>query len=244
MEAPPSDNVYVAELPPEIDDAIVNQLFSAYGTVVSCKAMPGKLPGQLGAALVRFGALEEAQWVVDNINGNIPQGLSDPIKVRFANQKKQEGSTYGKISPIPQAKAVSPYAPSSKGAQKGGKGGKGSCDVKTLLDGLNKAGVLPGGGRKPDINCLYITGLPWDTTDVDLYKMFSPFGGIAPKGVKAMTKDDGSCSGVGFVDFVEADHAALAIQTLNGTLMPGGAILQVKNKGPPKKGVATQDLAT
>merc|ERR1740130_808336 len=35
--------------------------------------------------MIRFGSVEMAQWVVENINGNIPEGLAEPIIARFAN---------------------------------------------------------------------------------------------------------------------------------------------------------------
>ena len=39
--------------------------------------------------------------------------------------------------------------------------------------------------------------VPFHCQDVDLYKIFAPFGAIAPKGVKAMQYPDGTCQGWG-----------------------------------------------
>lgn len=55
---------------------------------------------------------------------------------------------------------------------------------------------------------VFIKNLPSDTTDCDLYKLFAPFGAISPSGVKAMVNADGSCKGIGFVDFMDPSHAA------------------------------------
>merc|ERR1711879_807943 len=120
------------------------------------------------------------------------------------------------------------------GGGKGGKGGKGGCDIKTVAKGLLQAGVFPGTGAKVDAQCLYIKGLPSDTTDLDLYKIFAPFGPIPPQGVKAMTKEDGTCSGIGFVDYVEPQFAEKAISTLNGTMLPDGTMLNVAQKNSSK----------
>eukprot|EP00972_Heterocapsa_arctica_P089463 13189359-Heterocapsa_arctica.AAC.1 len=92
---------------------------------------------------------------------------------------------------------------------------------------------------------LYIRNLPSDTTDLDLYELFSSFGAIAPRGVKAMTGPDGVCTGIGFIDFLNTDGpqaAQAAIMTLNGTQMPDGSILSIASKSPGKgKGGKTND---
>lgn len=240
--AVPGDNVYITDLPEMIDDEMVRTVFGAYGMVMSVKAMPGKTPGQKGAALVRFATVDEATWVVENLSGNIPQGFDSPVNVRFANQRSKGGKGdgggfggcggYGKGAPAAQVNWSDPYG--GKGAGKG-KGGKGGCDIKTLLDGLFRSGAMPG-GQKDEGRCLYVTGFPADTTDFDIYKMFSPFGAICQRGVTAMKNPDGSCRGFGFVDFVEPQGQQAAIMVLDGTLMPDGSTLSVKPKGPSKTG--------
>eukprot|EP00928_Gymnodinium_smaydae_P059389 TRINITY_DN426_c0_g1_i1.p2 TRINITY_DN426_c0_g1~~TRINITY_DN426_c0_g1_i1.p2 ORF type:complete len:350 (-),score=85.38 TRINITY_DN426_c0_g1_i1:376-1425(-) len=90
----PSDSLFIADLPQDIDEATLTSIFSAYGTIKSQKIMP---PGASGAAaIVSFASVEEAKWLVDNLNGNIPQGLSTPVKVRFKESKYGKGGPYGK----------------------------------------------------------------------------------------------------------------------------------------------------
>mmetsp|Transcript_27873 Transcript_27873/g.64970 ORF Transcript_27873/g.64970 Transcript_27873/m.64970 type:complete len:139 (-) Transcript_27873:76-492(-) len=117
-----------------------------------------------------------------------------------------------------------------------GKGGKGvSCTIKVLHDGLVQSECLPGGtGYVNNENALYIANLPADTADVDLYRIFAPFGAIAPKGARAMLNPDGSCKGIGFVNFLEPMAAEAAVLTLNGTWMPDGTSLTVKCKTPSR----------
>merc|ERR1712183_571975 len=91
-------------------------------------------------------------------------------------------------------------------------GGKGK--MKALLKGAVKGGLVTWGDR-PDENCAYLTGLPTDCTDRDLYELCAPFGAIQPKGVYAQQKD-GTCSGIGFCDYLENSAAETAIATLNG----------------------------
>jgi len=118
--------------------------------------------------------------------------------------------------------------PGSGGKGKGG--GKGKCSIRTLVKGLQDAGALPGGTQcVNDENTLFVAGLPYDSTDCDLYKIFAPFGPI--KGVRAMMdRDTGVCKGTGFVNMMEGAGAQMAISTLNGTMMPDGSWLTVNIK--------------
>merc|ERR1711920_136299 len=75
---------------------------------------------------------------------------------------------------------------------------------------------------------VYIKGLPPDTTDVELYRMFAPFGPVST--ARALWNDDGSCKGYGFVNYLDAQAAYSAITILNGTQMSNGAMLEVMLK--------------
>merc|ERR1712048_724914 len=78
-----------------------------------------------------------------------------------------------------------PYrVPAPAGTGKSGSSTVSSCDIDMLVKGLIQENLLPGSGRKPDENSLYITGLPHNTTNIDLYKIFAPFGAIPATGVK------------------------------------------------------------
>lgn len=276
-EAPPSDNIYVTDLPSDFDENDLKDVFGAYGHIIQCKVLQSGSPGQAKcAALVRFQSEEEAAWVVDNLNGNIPQGLADPVGCRFADTpemkaqrkgghgKGEGGGGGGRSSPYGGGKGyegggsqarhggaplrgLHNFGPVLRGLAAGAGIGKGSlgmhggkgkskslCTIKVLHDGLVQAKALPGGtGWINDENALYIANLPVDTADVDLYRIFSPFGAIAPKGVRAMLNEDGSCKGIGFVNFLDPMAAQAAVLTLNGTWLPDGSTLIVREKAPP-----------
>lgn len=283
-EAPPSDNIYVTDLPSDFDDNDLKDVFGAYGHIVQCKVLQSGGPGGQAkcAALVRFQSEEEAAWVVDNLNGNIPQGLADPVGCRFADtpeMKAQRKGGHGKGEGGGGGSRASPYGggkgyegrgipwdfeggsqtrhhggipprgmhnfgPVLRGLAAGAGIGKGSlgmhggkgkskslCTIKVLHDGLVQAKALPGGtGWINDENALYIANLPVDTADIDLYRIFAPFGAIAPKGVRAMLNEDGSCKGIGFVNFLDPMAAQAAVLTLNGTWLPDGSTLIVREK--------------
>jgi hypothetical protein len=223
---------------------LVHEIFSAYFPVVDCKVIPPKMEGQKAAALVRFQSVDEASWLVENLNGNIAEGLTDPVVVRFSASTAAassggafKGSSGGDAPTAPwqSGKAPSryePYASTSKGGgkldqtQKGfGKGfGKPTCNFQALIAAVRKSGLL-GDMNRPEENSLYVKNLPPDTTDLDLYCLFAPFGAIASGGVKVMTNEDGSSKGYGFVDYLDPAVTQAAAMTMDGFTMPGGAQL-------------------
>jgi len=228
MAGTPSDNLFISGLPEGFDEAALQSVFGPYGTIAQAKVMASQ-PGRSAAAMIRFGSVSEAQWIVENVNGNIPQGLTEAIEVKYALSKEQKAEQAA-------GKGWGPYD-GGKGkdgwGKDGGKGkgaGKGKCGIQILVQGLQASGALPGGkGGASDEGTLFVAGLPADTTDCDLYKIFSPFGAI--KSTKAMADPmTGMCKGVGFVNCLDPGVALMAIQTLNGTQMPDGSWLTVSIK--------------
>ena len=71
--------VFIGNLPLLIDSESCKDIFSGFGKVLSCIVVGPETPWAKAWALVRFGSLEEATWVVANLGGSIPEGLSDPI---------------------------------------------------------------------------------------------------------------------------------------------------------------------
>eukprot|EP00746_Dinoflagellata_sp_MGD_P167710 gnl/MRDRNA2_/MRDRNA2_98562_c0_seq1.p1 gnl/MRDRNA2_/MRDRNA2_98562_c0~~gnl/MRDRNA2_/MRDRNA2_98562_c0_seq1.p1 ORF type:complete len:172 (+),score=37.89 gnl/MRDRNA2_/MRDRNA2_98562_c0_seq1:79-594(+) len=128
---------------------------------------------------------------------------------------------------------------------KGGKGmGKGigpngkPYGIKQVMFQISNSGTLPGGRWENDDKTLVVVGLPEDTTDLDMYKIFAPFGAIASNGAAVMKdkEDKNKCTGVGFVNYLEMSSMKDAMRSLNGTIMPDGmSRLTVKPKGPPKE---------
>eukprot|EP00929_Paragymnodinium_shiwhaense_P044819 TRINITY_DN22986_c0_g1_i2.p1 TRINITY_DN22986_c0_g1~~TRINITY_DN22986_c0_g1_i2.p1 ORF type:complete len:233 (-),score=70.05 TRINITY_DN22986_c0_g1_i2:588-1286(-) len=108
--------------------------------------------------------------------------------------------------------------------------------AKNLIRSLTASHVLPGGkGWQNDANTLFVGGLPDDTTDLDLYTIFAPFGAIAPRGVSARLDEKmEKCTGIGFVNYLEAAATQKAINTLHGTLMSDGSRLTVSIKQAAK----------
>lgn len=93
------DNLFVAGLPMDMSEEKLRELFGLYGAVTQCKILPDQPMKTDRAALVRFGDEAQAKWMVDNMNGNIPVGMSAPLTVRFAGDRPgvvKGGPCFGK----------------------------------------------------------------------------------------------------------------------------------------------------
>mmetsp|Transcript_81683 Transcript_81683/g.142061 ORF Transcript_81683/g.142061 Transcript_81683/m.142061 type:complete len:278 (-) Transcript_81683:84-917(-) len=258
-----TDQVWIGDLPAELTEELVKSVFSNYGEIAWLRAIAATVPGHKGQALVQFSSADDASWLFENLNGNIPEGLTEPIQVKFSVKKESSkggkggkggkgekdwgksgwsqsngssdtGNSYGKAGGKTDAGKGSDKGSGPYSNGKSGKGGKDEVSkMKALIKGAVKGGYVPSGDR-PEENCLYIQGLPGDCSDRDLYELFAPFGAIEVQGVKASQKG-GQCSGIGFVDFSENAATMAAMQALNGLDNCEGGTLNVAQKKPPTK---------
>merc|ERR1740129_2322753 len=127
-------NVFIAGLPDGMDDGALAALFGEYGTVVWSKMMnPNGKPGT--AAIVEFGDIAEAKWVVENLDGNIPQGLTEPVKCNFKKDRRSDKGDKG-------------YGKGDDGWGKGKGGGYGAMGGKGYSPAGKGKGFTPYGGGK------------------------------------------------------------------------------------------------
>jgi RNA recognition motif-containing protein len=82
-------------------------------------------------------------------------------------------------------------------------------------------------------NRLYVGGLPFETTDDELKKMFDPSGTVTSATV-AVDKGTGRSKGFGFVEMPDDEEAKSAVSSLNGTTV-GGREIKVEVANPPRK---------
>jgi len=178
------------------------------------------------ATLVRIRDVAQATWLVDNLNGNIPKGLSTPVTVRYANAGPGKDGGGGKGAPggitLPGQGGDPRFSPYGKGA--------GAVAAPAAALPINF-------GSGEEGSNLYIRGLPATADDLYLYKVFAPVGAIlSVKCVVAPEK--GGCAGYGFVKYSKFEEAQKAITLLNSTPLPDGTLLQVSIKTPGGKGKA------
>ncbi|XP_013103159.1 sex-lethal homolog isoform X6 [Stomoxys calcitrans] len=80
-------NLYVTNLPRTITDDELEKIFGKYGSIVQKNILRDKLTGRpRGVAFVRFNKREEAQEAISALNNVIPEGASQPLTVRLAEE--------------------------------------------------------------------------------------------------------------------------------------------------------------
>jgi len=206
------DSIHVKGLPSDINEELVNNIFSAYGAVHQVQL---NRYAQGCTAFLRMGSGEMSLWLVENLNNNIPQGLAAPVQVSFADQAAMQNSS---------ARAVrfDPY----------GKRGGGGGESVSLDDAIKCAKASLGGSKFRsaigDEASLTVKDLPGTADDLYLYKVFAPFGSLESVAVK---RDPGGAWAVAFVRYLAADGASRAVSALNGCPLPDGAVLKVSKKG-------------
>lgn len=169
-------------------------------------------------------------------------GKSSGGKSSWNGQMRPSPYSAGKQSQ-PAVSLIAPRAflgHGSKGSQgsqgsKGGKGGKsvgkGEPGISELRKDLENSGKLPGGKWQNDEGALFISGLPKNTTEWDLYEIVATFGAIPTKGLKLMkNKTTGEFNGAALVNFIDPFAAQEAIANLDGTALSNGTSLKVSMK--------------
>eukprot|EP00416_Gambierdiscus_australes_P019657 CAMPEP_0171069682 /NCGR_PEP_ID=MMETSP0766_2-20121228/9298_1 /TAXON_ID=439317 /ORGANISM="Gambierdiscus australes, Strain CAWD 149" /LENGTH=269 /DNA_ID=CAMNT_0011526091 /DNA_START=55 /DNA_END=864 /DNA_ORIENTATION=+ len=234
----PSERVYVSGLQPGMTKEKMTEIFGPYGTLKEAVMVSGN-----SACILVFASLDEAQWLVDNMDGNMPEGISTPLKVKFANR------------PANAAPAMPTFGAGAAAANRPGPYGQATtatsmvfpkASIQMLKQNMQMQGRLPTcKTRRPD-HQLCVKNLPPDTTAADLCEIFAPFGAISFKGCRALLDASGNCTGVGFVDFIEESSAKAAARTLDGFMSPGSMALRVllNSPAPVKNPVAKPQAQT
>ncbi|XP_019885883.1 sex-lethal homolog isoform X3 [Ooceraea biroi] len=88
-------NLYVTNLPRNITESQIDEIFSKYGNIVQKNILKDKLTGlPRGVAFVRFDKREEAQEAIAQLHGTIPEGGSEPLSVKIAEEHGKQKAAY------------------------------------------------------------------------------------------------------------------------------------------------------
>ncbi|XP_054279461.1 protein sex-lethal-like isoform X2 [Macrosteles quadrilineatus] len=88
-------NLYVTNLPRHYTDADLDALFSGYGTIVQKNLLLDKITGlPRGVAFVRYNRREEAQEAIKHLDGQIPDGGSERLTVKVAEEHGKQKAAY------------------------------------------------------------------------------------------------------------------------------------------------------
>lgn len=199
-------------LPADIDEQRLRGIFSEHGKVTQCKVLPPRPGEQKTVALIRFDNADHAKHVKETLHGTVLPDMVNPVSVRFAENKSAKGNDDISSSGVVRVT------------------GSGIDGIVSTFEAVGPLKATR--GHEHHKGQLYVAGLPPDTGNVDLYRLFAPFGSIGPKGVHAMMTEDGKCKGIAFVNFLEEEAAQLAIATYNGAVLPDGTAMKVSMKMP------------
>lgn len=95
-------NLYVTNLPRTITEEQLDVIFGKYGQIVQKNILRDKLTGKpRGVAFVRFNKREEAQEAISALNNVIPEGASQPLSVRIAEEHGKAKAHSFMTPPVP-----------------------------------------------------------------------------------------------------------------------------------------------
>ncbi|XP_063980819.1 ELAV-like protein 3 isoform X3 [Diachasmimorpha longicaudata] len=248
-EAIKGANLYVSGLPKNMTQQDLENLFSPYGRIITSRILcdnitvrqfvtggGDNLPGlSKGVGFIRFDQRVEAERAIQELNGTIPKGSSEPITVKFANNPSNNNKA---IPPI--AAYLTPQASRRFGGPihhptgrfSTGKAmlaiNKGLQRYSPLAGDLLANSMLPGNAMNGSGWCIFVYNLAPETEENVLWQLFGPFGAV--QSVKVIRDlQTNKCKGFGFVTMTNYEEAVVAIQSLNGYNL-GTRVLQVSFK--------------
>ncbi|XP_073993917.1 ELAV like RNA binding protein found in neurons isoform X10 [Rhodnius prolixus] len=235
-EAIKGANLYVSGLPKNMAQQDLENLFSPYGRIITSRILCDNITGlSKGVGFIRFDQRVEAERAIQELNGTVPKGSTEPITVKFANNP----SNNNKALP-PLAAYLTPQAARRFGGPIHHPTGRFSTG-KTVL-AINKGlqrysplagdllanSMLPGNAMNGSGWCIFVYNLAPETEENVLWQLFGPFGAV--QSVKVIRDlQTNKCKGFGFVTMTNYDEAVVAIQSLNGYTL-GNRVLQVSFK--------------
>ena len=86
-EPPPSETLFVTGLPIDCTNEYGKEIFSQYGTVKEVTTLPVSAGKNAKAAFVIMETVDDAKWIVEHVNGNVPQNLTSPVTIVFATPR-------------------------------------------------------------------------------------------------------------------------------------------------------------
>lgn len=254
-EAIKGANLYVSGLPKHMAQPDLERLFSSCGNIITSRILcdnitggskgEGSVPGlSKGVGFIRFDQRIEAERAIQKLNGTIPEGATEPITVKFANNPSNNAKAIPPLAAYlaPQAARRALGAalhPASRFSPYGLPGLPLDLNLKegySPLAGDLLAGntLLPGMAATNGSGwCIFVYNLAPETEENILWQLFGPFGAV--QNVKVIRDlQTNKCKGFGFVTMTNYEEALVAIQSLNGYTL-GNRVLQVSFKTNNRK---------
>ncbi|KAK7862675.1 hypothetical protein R5R35_000924 [Gryllus longicercus] len=234
-EAIKGANLYVSGLPKNMTQQDLENLFSPYGRIITSRILCDNITGlSKGVGFIRFDQRIEAERAIQELNGTIPKGSTEPITVKFANNPSNNNKAIPPLAAYlaPQARRFGGPIHHPTGRFSTGKTmlaiNKGLQRYSPLAGDLLANSMLPGNAMNGSGWCIFVYNLAPETEENVLWQLFGPFGAV--QSVKVIRDlQTNKCKGFGFVTMTNYDEAVVAIQSLNGYTL-GNRVLQVSFK--------------
>ncbi|XP_064477104.1 ELAV-like protein 3 isoform X2 [Ornithodoros turicata] len=220
-EAIKGANLYVSGLPKSMTQQDLEALFSPYGRIITSRILCDNITGlSKGVGFVRFDQRVEAERAIKHLHNTIPEGASEPITVKFANNPSNNAKAIAPLAAYlsPQRRFPGPiHHPANRFSR-----------YSPLAGDLLANPLLAGNAMNGSGWCIFVYNLAPDTEENLLWQLFGPFGAV--QSVKVIRDlQTNKCKGFGFVTMTNYDEALVAIQSLNGYTL-GNRVLQVSFK--------------
>merc|ERR1719216_187297 len=235
VEAIKGANLYVSGLPKHMAQPDLERMFSCSGNIITSRILCDNITGlSKGVGFIRFDQRIEAERAIQKLNGTIPEGATEPITVKFANNPSNNAKAIPPLAAylapqaarralgaaLPPASRFSPYGLPGLPLDLNLKEGY-SPLAGDLLAGNT---LLPGMATNGSGWCIFVYNLAPETEENILWQLFGPFGAV--QNVKVIRDlQTNKCKGFGFVTMTNYDEALVAIQSLNGYTL-GNRVLQ------------------
>ncbi|XP_066997018.1 ELAV-like protein 1 isoform X1 [Anabrus simplex] len=256
-EAIKGANLYVSGLPKNMTQQDLENLFSPYGRIITSRILCDNITVRQfvsgagdsipclskGVGFIRFDQRIEAERAIQELNGTIPKGSTEPITVKFANNPSNNNKAIPPLAAYlaPQARRFGgpihhptgrfryiPLSPLSSTGKTMLAINKGLQRYSPLAGDLLANSMLPGNAMNGSGWCIFVYNLAPETEENVLWQLFGPFGAV--QSVKVIRDlQTNKCKGFGFVTMTNYDEAVVAIQSLNGYTL-GNRVLQVSFK--------------
>ncbi|CAD6204803.1 ELAV-like protein 3 isoform X3 [Microplitis demolitor] len=253
-EAIKGANLYVSGLPKNMAQQDLENLFSPYGRIITSRILCDNITVRQfvtgggdnlpGVGFIRFDQRVEAERAIQELNGTIPKGSTEPITVKFANNPSNNNKAIPPIAAYlaPQASRrfggpihhptgrfrYIPLSPLSSTGKAMLAINKGLQRYSPLAGDLLTNSMLPGNPINGSGWCIFVYNLAPETEENVLWQLFGPFGAV--QSVKVIRDlQTNKCKGFGFVTMTNYEEAVVAIQSLNGYNL-GTRVLQVSFK--------------
>jgi len=256
-EAIKGANLYVSGLPKHMAQPDLERLFSCSGNIITSRILCDNITGlSKGVGFIRFDQRVEAERAIQKLNGTIPEGATEPITVKFANNPSNNAKAIPPLAAYlaPQAARrafggalhpagrFSPYGlpaglPMDLNMKEGYSPLAGELLAGSPIMPGAAAAAAAAAGNPSAINgsgwCIFVYNLAPETEENILWQLFGPFGAV--QNVKVIRDlQTNKCKGFGFVTMTNYDECLVAIQSLNGYTL-GNRVLQVSFKTNNRK---------